>query len=398
MKILMLSWEYPPKNIGGISAHIYYLSHELYKAGHEVHVITCEEGFAPQSENDDGVFVHRVTPFNIDSCDFAKWVMHLNYSMIEKAIMLLNDGTRFDIIHAHDWLCSYSARVLKCSYRIPMVCTIHATEHGRNGGIRTEMQRYISGAEWMLSYEAWKIIVCSNYMKTEVHNVFGAPLEKIWVIPNGVDCSNLNFSFDQVSFRRRFAEDSEKIILFVGRHVFEKGIHILAEAGKEVIRRNYNTKFVIAGAGPMTDEMKNLVRNNGMENKFLFTGFVDSDTKNKLYRVADVAIFPSIYEPFGIVALEAMASGCPVVVSDVGGLGELIEHKKNGLKAYVGVPNSLADNIIELLYNNQLLNNVKENALKTVTEKYTWNKVADLTTNMYNMIMFESKGTDWRKD
>ncbi len=395
MKIMMLSWEYPPKSVGGISAHIYYLSHELTKLGHEVHVITCEEGFAPSSEDDKGVYIHRVTPLNIDTCDFAKWVMHLNYSMIQEAIKLITEGNHFDIIHAHDWLCAYSARVIKCSFKIPMVCTIHATEHGRNNGIRTDMQRYISGAEWMLSYEAWKIVVCSNYMKQEVHNVFGAPYEKTWIIPNGVDATSLKLSFDGVSFRRKYAYDSEKIILYVGRHVFEKGIHLLAEAAKEISNRNCNAKYIIAGAGPMTDEIKNWVRNNGIDNKFIFTGYVDSDTKNKLYRIANVAIFPSLYEPFGIVALEAMASGCPVVVSDVGGLGELVEHKQTGLKAYSGSPNSLADNIIELLRDEELATTLKNNAMKLVKEKYTWNKVALLTTEMYEMVKAEAKGIDW---
>jgi len=395
MKIMMLSWEYPPRNVGGISDHIYYLSHELNKLGHEIHVITCEEGFAAVEENDKGVYVHRVSPLKIDTGDFTKWVMHLNYAMIQEGIKLVNTSGRFDIIHAHDWLCGYSAKVLKCSFNIPMVCTIHATEHGRNGGIRNEMQRYISGAEWMLCYESWKIIACSNYMRREVNNVFGATWEKIWIIPNGVDEKSLQIDFDLVPFRRQLACDHEKIVFFVGRHVYEKGIHILAEAAKEVTNRSGNVKFVIAGAGPMTQEIKNWVNWNGIESKFIFTGYVDSETKNKLYRVADAAVFPSIYEPFGIVALEAMAAMCPVIVSDVGGLGELIEHKKTGLKVYAGSANSLADNIIEVLWNDGLGNILKENAIKEVKEKYSWSRVAGITSDMYKMVKDEAKGTEW---
>jgi glycogen synthase len=395
MKIMMLSWEYPPKNVGGISAHSYHLSQEIKNLGHEVHVITCEEGTAPVFQQDEGVFVHRVIPYKIDTGDFTKWVMHLNYAIIEKGIELIKKFGRFDIIHAHDWLSAYSARVLKCSYSIPMVCTIHATEHGRNGGIWTDMQRYISSAEWMLHYEAWKIITCSYYMRQEVHNLFGAPWEKIWVIPNGVDAKALDFSFEKLSFRRRYAQDHEKIIFYVGRHVFEKGIHLLVEAGKRLVNRNGNIKFIIAGTGPMSEEIKYKAECSGIGDKFIFTGYIDADTKNKLYKVADSAIFPSLYEPFGIVALEAMAAGCPVIASDVGGLSEIIEHRNNGMKAYVGSANSLADNLIELFENQELAGNMRNNALKVVKEKYTWNKVAILTVKMYKMVKIEAKGTDW---
>src|SRR5690349_18804412 len=116
MRIMMLSWEYPPKNVGGISTHSYYLSQELKKLGHEIHVITCEEGLAPEHENDNGVFIHRVSPYKIDTNDFTKWVMHLNFSIIQEGIKLIKSFGKFDLIHAHDWLSAYSARVLKCSY------------------------------------------------------------------------------------------------------------------------------------------------------------------------------------------------------------------------------------------------------------------------------------------
>jgi len=390
----MLSWEYPPKNVGGLSTHVYYLAREITALGHEVHVITCEEGLAPIEENDNGVYVHRVSPYPINTGDFTKWVMHLNYAMLQEAIRLINVRGKFDIIHAHDWLSAYSAKVLKCSFNIPMVCTIHATEHGRNGGIRTEMQHYISQVEWMLCYEAWKIVACSYYMRQEVYNIFRPTWEKIWVIPNGVPKSP-DLVFDTESFRKQYAANFEKIVLYVGRHVFEKGIHVLAEAAKEVVNRIGNVKFVIVGAGPMTAEIKDKVRNMGIESKFVFTGYVDSDTKNKLYQIADTSVFPSLYEPFGIVALEAMVAGCPVVVSDIGGLGEIIKHKQNGLKAYVGSANSLADNIIEILLNHEMAKNLKANAIKDVFNKYTWKKVAMLTSEMYDMVKAEAKGTEW---
>lgn len=396
MKILMLSYEYPPKSIGGLSNHVYFLSHELNKLGNEVHVVTCMEGSASSYENDDGVYVHRVYPYRLTTDDFVKQVMHLNYALIEESTKLIRSLKNFDIIHAHDWLVAYSAKALKLSFSIPMVCTLHATEYGRNNGIRTELQRYISEVEWMLSYEAWKVVVCSNYMKQEVSNIFGVPYEKTWVIPNGVDTSSFEMEFDWLSFRRGFAPDNEKIVFYVGRHVFEKGIHLLIDAAPKIVNEYNDVKFVIAGKGPMTDEIKNKIHNTSIERNFIFTGYIDLDTKNKLYRVSNAAVFPSLYEPFGIVALEAMAAGCPVVASDVGGLSEIINHGENGFKMIPKSSDSLANNVVEILKNENLANTMKCNAKNMVKEKYTWNNVAVLTDCMYKMVKAEAKDADWK--
>jgi len=389
MKILMLSWEYPPKTVGGLANHVYNLSKSLVNMGHEVHVITSEYGEALKDQVEEGVFVHRAAPYNIETDDFTKWVMHLNFSMIEEGIRLVNKFGGFDIVHAHDWLSLYSGKAIKGAFNIPMVCTIHATEYGRNGGIRTDMQRYISSAEWFLTYESWKVIACSDYMKNEIRNVFNLPEEKIWVIPNGVDGESFNLEFDYERFRRNYALDEEKIVFYVGRHVYEKGIHLLIEAAPDILREYNNTKFVIAGKGPMTEELKNRVKALGIEEKVMFTGYMSDETRNKLYKVSNAAVFPSLYEPFGIVALEAMAAECPVIVSDTGGLGEIITHKYNGMKIITGVVDSVRDNVVELLKDDQLAEYVKKNALKDVYVKYTWNKIAEHTALVYERVKEE---------
>lgn len=395
MKILMLSWEYPPKNVGGLSNHVYNLSHALSALGHKVYVVTCEEKTAPVKENDNGVLVHRVTPYKIDTEDFTKWIMQLNFSMIEESIRIIREIGSVDIIHAHDWLSMYCAKVLKWSYKIPVVCTIHATEKGRNNGIRTEMQRYISSAEWMLTHEAVKVVACSNYMKSQIVDTFKVEDEKVWVIPNGIDLKTFDFDFDWLKFRRKYAEDDEKIVFFIGRHVFEKGIQILIDAAPYIISEYGRTKFIIAGTGPMTEELKDKVRSLGLKDKFLFTGYMDSKTKRKFYRIASAAVFPSLYEPFGIVLLEAMAAGCPAVASDTGGFAEIIEHGQNGMKMINGSVESLKDNLIQILKDNELAQRIRRNAIKTVQDKYTWDNAALLTTKMYKLVKDELRGTEW---
>lgn len=383
----MLSSEYPPETIGGLSTHVYFLSHYLSRLGNEVHVISCKSEGSKDEENDRGVFVHRVEPYDINTNDFVKKIMHLNFAMAERAVRLINEGTKFDVIHSHDWLSFYSAKLVKCSYDIPLVVTIHATEYGRNNGIRTDMQKYISSVENKLCHEACRIIACSNFMGKQINGLFNIPWDKIRLIPNGVDIKEFEFSFDWLNFRRRYAKDDEKIIFFIGRHVFEKGIQLLIEASPIVIRKHNNVKFVIAGLGPMTEEIKDKVKSSGLSEKFLFTGYMDEDTKNKMYRVSNAAVFPSLYEPFGIVALEAMASKCPVVVSDTGGFSEIVKHEFNGLKAISGVSESIADNILRLLDDPALSERIKNNAYNIVKEKYSWSKIAESTASVYRQLI-----------
>lgn len=398
MRIAMLSWEYPPKNVGGLSNHVYNLCKALKDIGHEVHVITCEDGTAPVEENDNGVYVHRITPYKIETDDFTKWVMQLNFSMIEECTRLIRKLGKFDIIHAHDWLSTFAAKAIKWSFNIPMVSTIHATESGRNNGIRTEMQQYISSTEWLLSYESWKIVACSNYMKNQIVNTFKVSDEKVWVIPNGVDAKAYDFNMDLSSFRRKYATDDEKIILFIGRHVFEKGIQLLIDAAPAIIAKCNKAKIVIAGQGPMTDELKKKVKDMGLENKIKFVGYMDEYEKNRLYKVANACVFPSLYEPFGIVVLEAMAAGCPVVVSDTGGLGEIVQHRVNGLKMINGLVQSLTDNVIEILKDNSLTESIIANAKELVKEKFSWNQIAVVTEKMYKMTKEEAADTEWDVD
>ncbi len=186
MKILMLTWEYPPRVVGGISKVVYDLSHRLIKDGHQVTVVTYRDGDTSYYEDDEGINVYRVDNYMIHPNNFVDWIMQLNFNMVAKASELMNKFGKFDVIHAHDWLVSYAAKSLKEAYDVPMVATIHATENGRNSGIHDETQRYINDSEWQLTYEASEVIVNSNYMKNEIQRIFGLPYDKINVIPNGV--------------------------------------------------------------------------------------------------------------------------------------------------------------------------------------------------------------------
>lgn len=390
MKILMLSWEYPPRVVGGISRVVHDLSHKLVKDGQDVTVVTYRDGDVPYFEDDDGVKVHRVDNFMISPNNFIDWVMQLNFNMVAKAGEIISKEGKFDVIHAHDWLAAYAAKTLKTSFDIPMVCTIHATEAGRNSGIRTDMQKYINDTEWLLTYEASEVIVNSNYMKSEIQRLFGLPFEKINVVPNGVNLNNFNNVYRDYDFRRRFAMDNEKIILFMGRLVYEKGIQHLIAAMPKILDHYHDTKLVIAGKGGMLDELKAEAEHLGISQKVYFAGYLNSKDVQKMYRCADVSVFPSTYEPFGIVALEAMLAGVPVVVSDIGGLNEIVEHGVTGMKSYAGNPNSLADSILTLLFDHKLCDQVVKNAKAKVKTEYNWTKITSDTFFTYQKAICES--------
>ena len=390
MKILMLSWEYPPRVVGGISRVVHDLSHKLVKDGQDVTVVTYRDGDTPYFEDDDGVKVYRVDNFMIAPNNFIDWVMQLNFNMIAKTGEIIAKEGKFDVIHAHDWLAAYAAKTLKTSYEIPMICTIHATEAGRNNGIRTDMQKYINDTEWLLTYEASEVIVNSNYMKSEIQRLFGLPFEKINVVPNGVNLNNFNNVYRDYDFRRRFAMDNEKIILFMGRLVYEKGIQHLIAAMPKILDHYHDVKLVIAGKGGMLDELKAQANNLGISQKVYFAGYLNSKDVQKMYRCADISVFPSTYEPFGIVALEAMLAGVPVVVSDIGGLNEIVEHGVTGMKSYAGNPNSIADSILTLLFDHKLCDQVVKNAKAKVKAEYNWSKITSDTFFTYQKAICES--------
>ena len=390
MKILMLTWEYPPRIVGGIARVVHDLSHRLIKDGHEVTVVTYKEGNTPDFEDDKGVKVYRIGNYMINPNNFIDWIMQMNFNLVAKANEIIAKEGNFDVIHAHDWLVAYAAKTLKNSYGTPIVATIHATEAGRNSGIHDETQRYINDTEWMLTYESSEVIVNSNYMKNELQRLFGLPFEKINVVPNGVNLNLYSGIERDYEFRRQYAADNEKIILFVGRLVYEKGIQHLIAAMPKILEKYHDSKLVIAGKGGMIDELKAQVNAMGISNKVYFTGYLNSKQVVKMYKCADVAVFPSTYEPFGIVALEGMLSGTPVVVSDVGGLNEIVQHGENGMKSYAGNPNSLADSIISLLYDPALCMKVAKNAKAKVKAEYNWQKIAQDTHFAYQKAICET--------
>jgi glycogen(starch) synthase len=389
MRVLILSWEYPPIVEGGLARHVRKLSEQLVAQGIEVHVLTRGGGHLASEEDRHGVIVHRVREPDFPKNDldaFISWVDHMNEDMGAAGTELL-DRFGFDLVHSHDWLVAGAARRLARAARVPWLVTVHATEYGRHQGwVDRHPQSQIHTTERRMVRDADRVITCSHYMRRHVADVFGIPAARVTAIANGIDPTDLQPVADLPRLRARYAAPDERLILLVGRLVYEKGFHLALDAlgGKEgVIERLGNVRFLVAGSGTAEAELKDQAKRLGLMRHGAFVGWTGDDELHSLYRIADLCVVPSIYEPFGLVALEAMASGCPCIVADTGGLREVVPGgKRVGLRFKARDPHSLARVMETLLTDDALRDRLVAEAGEHVL-RFDWADVARQTADVY---------------
>lgn len=381
----MVSWEYPPRIVGGIASHCAGLAEALVKNGVETHVVTLEFPGASAFEDYKGIKIHRAQ-ISVGHPNFMTWILLFNH-FLEKKIAELSHTSSFDLVHIHDWLVAPAGIAAKFFLGKPLLTTLHSTENGRSG-LHTPDAYMIDGVEWWSAYEAKKIIVTSNSMKHEVCGHFHVPWEKVDIIPNGIDVSKFDVNVDRNAVRSRFGvAPHEKLILYVGRLVPQKGVEYLIHAAPMIVSRYHDTRFIIVGEGWMRDYLQGLANASGYGWKINFTGFLPDPEMVALMKSADVLVVPSIYEPFGIVPLEGMAAGVPVVASQVGGMAEIIEHDKTGVYVYPRSPESIAWGVTHLLFNQSHAQWIVQNALNAARNIYSWDAIAKKTLQVYEGVM-----------
>jgi glycogen(starch) synthase len=381
VRVLILSWEYPPIVEGGLARHVRKLSEQLVRQGHDVHVLTRGGGHLEAEEDRHGVTVHRVREpeFPRDDLDaFIAWVEHMNDDMLAAGAELGG----FDLVHSHDWLVAAAARKLARRRRLPWLVTVHATEYGRHQGwVDKHPQSHIHAVEKRMVRAADRVITCSHYMRGHVRDVFG--VDGVTVIPNGIDPTDLQPVADLPRLRARFAAGDEKLVLLVGRLVYEKGFHLALDALPGLIRRVGKVRFLVAGSGTAEAELKEQAARLGLMEHGTFIGWTGDDVLHSLYRIADLCLVPSIYEPFGLVALEAMASGCPCIVADTGGLREVVPRgRRVGLRFRASSARSLERMACELLTDEALRERLVAEASEHVL-RFDWADVARQTAAVY---------------
>jgi len=382
---LILSWEYPPLIEGGLARHVRKLSEQLVAHGVEVHVLSRGDESMPADEDVAGVHVHRVREPGRprDLGEFVTWVEHMNADMLAAGVEL-GDRHDFDLVHGHDWLVAVAGDHLARRFRCPLVVTIHATEYGRHQGwVDKHPQSYIHGVERWMANRADRVITCSHYMREHVADIYDLEEARVRVIPNGIDPLDLQAVDDLDRLRARFAAPDERLIVLVGRLVYEKGFQLALEALPGLVERLGDVRFLVAGSGTHEQELRRQAEELGLGEHGTFLGWIGDDVLHSLYRIADLCVVPSLYEPFGLVALEAMASGCPCIVADTGGLREIVpEDERVGLRFNGGDAEHLEAMVERLLTDEPLRERLVAEASEHVL-RFDWADVARQTAEVY---------------
>jgi glycogen(starch) synthase len=388
-RVLILSWEYPPVIEGGLARHVRKLAEELVHQGVEVDVLTRGTGershVGHEAERREGVSVHRVRepqwPRDLDR--FVGWVQQMNQDMLQAGEALAQERS-YALVHGHDWLVAHAGATLAERLGVPYLTTVHATEHGRHQGwVQDEPQAHIHGVEQWMAKRADGVVVCSHYMRGHVADIFDIEEDRITVIPNGIDPRDLRPVGDLKALRAQFAAPQERLVVLVGRLVYEKGFQLALDALPGVIERVGNVRFLVAGSGTHEQELKAQAERLGLSDHGAFLGWIGDDALHSLYRIADLCVVPSIYEPFGLVALEAMASGCPCIVADTGGLREVVPAgERVGLRFNGGDAAHLGVMIERLLTDAQLRERLVAEASEHVLS-FDWSDVARRTRGVY---------------
>src|SRR5574337_536989 len=379
MKVLMVSWEYPPVVVGGLGRHVHHLSTALAEAGHQVVVLSrrpsdTDPSTHPSSDQiSEGVRVIAAAqdPHEFSfGADMMAWTLAMGHAIVRAGLAL--DFVP-DVVHAHDWLVAHPALALAEFHDVPLVSTIHATEAGRHSGwVSGRLSRQVHAVESWLVRESDSLITCSASMRDEVSELFGPGLVEINVIRNGIDAARWPFA-------RRRPHDGPPELLYIGRLEYEKGVHDAIAALPKIRRVHPGTRLTIAGDGTQQDWLVECARRHRVLKATSFLGRVDHAELLALLHSADVAVLPSHYEPFGLAALEAAAAGTPLVTSNVGGLGEAVLDGDTGLSCPPRNVAKLAAAVQTVLDDPAAAQRRAFAARERLTDAFDWHTVADAT-------------------
>lgn len=390
MRIAHLSWEYPPVVYGGLGRHVHAVAREQVRAGHEVTVIShvgIDNDDADAQACDevvDGVRVIRVVrdaPFVAFEPDaLLGWVAGLASAM-ERAALALAEQWNFQVVHGHDWITAHAASVVSDAVAVPWVHTIHATEAGRHQGwLPGPLSRAIHSIESWSVHHADTVVVCSEYMKWEVNRLFH--YDHSIVIPNGVNSSAQLIDASVIAGIR--SQYNSPLIVHTGRLEWEKGAQTIIEALPRIRRAFPGVQCVIAGRGSQAQSLRDLARRKRVATRVHVLGWLPEEDLRALVAAADVAIVPSIYEPFGIVALEAASVRTPVVASRSGGLAEFLAADAHGFGFTAGDPASLAAAVRECLAERVEAGRRADRAYEFVVAEHRWDSIAARLVNEYS--------------
>jgi glycogen(starch) synthase len=376
MRVLMLSWEFPPRSVGGVGAHVDGLSQALAAAGHEVALLTISHPGVPTDGMSGGVRVLRARidlPWLPDD-DVVARAASANHHLVQLTTRLV--PWRPDVVHAHDWQVAWAAHTLAAIHDARLVATFHSTERGQHGGrVPPGTPSTVHAVESWLAHSASRVLANSSFMAREVIGGFELPPERTHLIPNGIDPTW--WATGEVPGRR------PPLVLTWGRVQYEKGFQVLATAMRMLRPRVPGIHCVIGGRGSYLPELQSQIDLEGVSDLIELPGFLSDDRLRDLVHRAGVVAIPSLYEPFGIVALEALAGGAPLVVAQTGGLAELIDGTGAGLLFEPGNAAELAASIETILTDPDVGDQMRKHGAELLADRYSWQAIAGATAAVY---------------
>lgn len=376
MRVLLLSWEFPPRSIGGAAAHVDGLSRALGGAGHDVVVLTPGH---PGAVSDSSLGSVRVVRANaelpwIPDEDVVAHAASANHHLVQLTTAF-GDWTP-DVVHAHDWQVGWAASTLAAIHDVPLVATFHSTMRGKHGGgVPPGQDSTVHAVESWLAHTADHVIALSKFMTREVIAGFEVPAERVHRVPNGIDPTWWSTG--------EHADGRDPLVLTWGRVQYEKGFQVLARAMSTLRSRVPNVECIIAGRGSYLPELQSQIDIEGVSDIVRLVGFLpDVKLRDTIHRAGCVAI-PSLYEPFGVVALETLAGGAPLVVARTGGLAELIDGTGAGLLFEPGNADELATCIEMVLSDQALADEMRARGAALLSARYSWAAIAKATAGIY---------------
>jgi glycosyltransferase involved in cell wall biosynthesis len=411
-KVLMFGWEYPPHHSGGLGVACKGLAHALMDNDVDVCFVLpktvnisdekrVQIKFADSSSN---------TPISIMTVHLEALARELQNPYItsvqyeQKLALFIKHGGKiiprtlfeqvdhygtmtrelfkeglgeFDVIHAHDWLCYGAGIAAKELSGKPLIVHVHATEFDRCGGSSVNQQVYDRERRGM--HAADHIIAVSELTRKIIIDKYGVDPTKVSVVHNGNSEASKN---PKSRFKElyKIRESGKKTVLFAGRITIQKGVDYFVHAAKKVLEYEKNVQFIIAGSGDMEEQIKGLTHHLGISDKFLFTGYYKLDEQADLFAAADVVVMPSVSEPFGIIPLESMSNGTPVIMSKQSGVSEVVTH---ALKVDFWDTDAMADKILSIIRHPVLKQTLSQEGLRQVKD-ITWDKAAKKTSSIYS--------------
>ena len=416
----MLGWEFPPFISGGLGTHCLELTKALSAKGVKIdfympktdydinpgwldvyqvdwsllegakfkgkHSYKVPYEFGPYAGSGMGGFGKRPTKPSSGSkmstkaydLDFFEAVSLYNY-LAQQIAVRNHFENPYDLVHCHDWISSKAAIAIKAATGIPLVTTIHSTEYDRSAGLWP--------TEWILDIEreavhaSDRVITVSKRSRDQISEKFRVNPDKISVIYNAIDCNKFPNNRRKLSDAGR----ESKVVLYHGRLSIQKGVEFFLNAAAKVLSKDRDVRFIISGKGDMLPRLVDQCMDLGIQDKVSFLGYVSPEDLQQIYATSDLFVLPSVSEPFGIAALEAMSAGTPVLLSKTSGVSELV---KNCLTVDFWDVDEMASKMLAVLTYGELSAELSNNSV-TEARTITWDDVATKTIDAYSRAIID---------